>query len=70
MHCIGIVHTPSCRYKRLLQSLLKIWKEEKFTGLYGGIKPHLLKTIPTIVVTFLTYEAMITLVTSCHGKQI
>lgn len=48
----------SCRYKTLLQSLLKIWREERFTGLYSGMKPHLLKTIPGIVVTFLTYEAI------------
>ena len=60
----------SRRYKTLLQSLLKMWKNEKFTGLYGGMKPHLLKTIPGIVITFLTYEALQSLLITTQERQI
>ena len=47
-----------------MQTLLKVWSEEGMAGLYGGMSFHLLRSVPNTAITFLTYEAIISLVYS------
>ena len=49
------------RYRGLLQTLLKVGTEEGLAGLYGGMSLHLLRAVPNTAITFLTYEAIVSL---------
>lgn len=37
-------------------------KEEGLRGLYGGMSAHLLRVVPNSALVFLTYEAVISLI--------
>lgn len=45
-----------------MQTVLKVCSEEGLAGLYGGMSLHLLRAVPNTAITFLTYEAIISLV--------
>lgn len=44
------------RYRGIVQSFKLIAKEEGARGLYGGLFPHLLRTVPNSAIMFLVYE--------------
>lgn len=46
-------------YRGFLQTLRKVYKEEKWTGLYGGMGAHLMRQVPNTVIMFLTYEMIV-----------
>lgn len=47
------------KYHSFFQTVLTIWKEEKFKGLYGGMSAHLIRVVPNTAIVFLTYEAVV-----------
>lgn len=49
-------------YKGFKQTLLKVYKDEKWTGLYGGMGAHLMRQVPNTVIMFLTYETIVKLI--------
>lgn len=46
-------------YKGFLQTLQKVYKDEGWTGLYGGMGAHLMRQVPNTVIMFLTYESIV-----------
>ncbi|XP_065891482.1 solute carrier family 25 member 36-like [Dysidea avara] len=52
------------KYRSFVQTLLKVWSEERLVGLYGGMSLHLLRAVPNTAITFLTYEAVMTIINS------
>ncbi|KAI0912194.1 mitochondrial carrier domain-containing protein [Ustulina deusta] len=49
------------KYTGLVQCFTLVWKEEGFIGLYGGLTPHLMRTIPSAVIMFGMYEGILSL---------
>ncbi|KAI1276363.1 mitochondrial carrier domain-containing protein [Xylaria sp. FL0933] len=49
------------RYTGLVQCFKLVWKEEGLIGLYGGLTPHLMRTIPSAVIMFGMYEGILSL---------
>ncbi|KAK8151747.1 mitochondrial carrier domain-containing protein [Phyllosticta citrichinensis] len=49
------------KYTGLVQCFRLIAKEEGFAGLYGGLTPHLLRTVPSAAIMFGTYETVLKL---------
>jgi solute carrier family 25 protein 33/36 len=49
------------KYTGLVQCFKLVWKEEGFIGLYGGLTPHLMRTIPSAAIMFGMYEGILTL---------
>ncbi|KAJ3574638.1 hypothetical protein NPX13_g4299 [Xylaria arbuscula] len=49
------------KYTGLVQCFKLVWKEEGFIGLYGGLTPHLMRTIPSAVIMFGMYEGILSL---------
>lgn len=49
------------RYTGLVQCFKLVWKEEGFIGLYGGLTPHLMRTVPSAVIMFGMYEGILRL---------
>ncbi|KAI1263383.1 mitochondrial carrier domain-containing protein [Xylariaceae sp. FL1019] len=49
------------RYTGLVQCFKLVWKEEGMIGLYGGLTPHLMRTIPSAAIMFGMYEGILTL---------
>ncbi|KAI1187813.1 mitochondrial carrier protein rim2-like protein [Nemania serpens] len=49
------------KYTGLIQCFKLVWKEEGFIGLYGGLTPHLMRTIPSAAIMFGMYEGILTL---------
>ncbi|KAI8627041.1 mitochondrial carrier protein rim2-like protein [Xylariaceae sp. FL1651] len=49
------------KYTGLVQCFKIVWKEEGFIGLYGGLTPHLMRTIPSAAIMFGMYEGILTL---------
>jgi len=47
------------KYKGFVQALKLIAKEEGARGLYGGMFPHLVRTVPNSAIMFLTYETVV-----------
>lgn len=47
------------KYTGLFQCFALIWREERFTGLYGGLTPHLLRTVPSAAIMFGMYEGIL-----------
>ncbi len=47
------------KYTGLAQSFRLIWLEEGLMGLYGGLTPHLLRTVPSAAITFGMYEGIL-----------
>lgn len=53
-------------YKSFVQSLILIGRQEGRLGLYGGLTPHLLRTVPNSAIMFLTYELVISVLMDNH----
>ena len=49
------------KYTGLVQCLRLVWVEEGVVGLYGGLTPHLMRTIPSAAIMFGMYEGILTL---------
>ncbi|KAJ2798722.1 Pyrimidine nucleotide transporter, mitochondrial [Coemansia guatemalensis] len=47
------------KYKGLVNSTKIIFAEEGFRGFYGGLTPHLLRTVPNASIMFLAYELVV-----------
>ncbi|CAN8100071.1 unnamed protein product [Discula destructiva] len=49
------------KYTGLMQCFKLVWKEEGMLGLYGGLTPHLLRTVPSAAIMFGMYELILRL---------
>jgi Mitochondrial carrier protein. len=49
------------KYTGLVQCFKLVWKEEGMLGLYGGMTPHLLRTVPSAAIMFGMYEGILRL---------
>ncbi|CAK7263696.1 Pyrimidine nucleotide transporter, mitochondrial [Sporothrix epigloea] len=49
------------KYTGLVQCFARVWREERIPGLYGGLTPHLLRTVPAAGITFGIYEIVLKL---------
>ncbi|KAK3367129.1 mitochondrial carrier protein rim2-like protein [Lasiosphaeria ovina] len=49
------------KYTGLLQCFKLVFKEEGMVGLYGGMTPHLLRTVPSAAIMFGMYEGILRL---------
>ncbi|KAG5992468.1 hypothetical protein E4U54_003628 [Claviceps lovelessii] len=49
------------KYTGLVQCFKLVWKEEGFVGLYGGLTPHLMRTVPSAAIMFGMYEGILRL---------
>lgn len=49
------------KYTGLAQCFKLVWKEEGLIGLYGGLTPHLLRTVPSAAIMFGIYEVILRL---------
>ncbi|OTB07353.1 hypothetical protein M426DRAFT_318045 [Hypoxylon sp. CI-4A] len=49
------------KYTGLVHCFKLVWKEEGFVGLYGGLTPHLMRTIPSAAIMFGMYEGILKL---------
>ncbi|KAF3359676.1 Endoglucanase-4 [Verticillium dahliae VDG1] len=49
------------KYTGLMQCFKLVWKEEGFMGLYGGLTPHLMRTVPSAAIMFGMYEGILRL---------
>jgi solute carrier family 25 protein 33/36 len=44
------------KYTGLVQCFRTIAKEEGMAGLYGGLAPHMLRSLPSAIITLGVYE--------------
>ncbi|POR35050.1 Mitochondrial carrier protein RIM2 [Tolypocladium paradoxum] len=49
------------KYTGLMQCFKLVWKEEGMMGLYGGLTPHLMRTVPSAAIMFGMYEGILRL---------
>ena len=56
------VNNGTPKYTGLLQCFRTVAKEEGMAGLYGGLTPHLGRSIPSAVITLGVYEFILRLV--------
>lgn len=49
------------KYTGLVQCFKLVWKEEGMVALYGGLTPHLLRTVPSAAIMFGMYEGILNL---------
>jgi len=49
------------KYTGLVQCFRLVWREERLAGLYGGLTPHLLRTVPSAAIMFGMYEVILRL---------
>ncbi|KAL1844904.1 hypothetical protein VTK73DRAFT_1537 [Phialemonium thermophilum] len=49
------------KYTGLVQCFKLVFKEEGMAGLYGGMTPHLLRTVPSAAIMFGMYEGILRL---------
>ncbi|KAK4161456.1 mitochondrial carrier domain-containing protein [Cladorrhinum sp. PSN259] len=49
------------KYTGLIQCFKLVWKQEGMIGLYGGMTPHLLRTVPSSAIMFGMYEGILRL---------
>ncbi|KAK4222355.1 mitochondrial carrier domain-containing protein [Podospora fimiseda] len=49
------------KYTGLVQCFKLVWKQEGMIGLYGGMTPHLLRTVPSSAIMFGMYEGILRL---------
>ncbi len=47
------------KYTGLVQCFKLVFKEEGMLGLYGGMTPHLLRTVPSAAIMFGMYEGIL-----------
>lgn len=50
---------PALRYTGLLQCFKLVWKEEGLVAMYGGLTPQMLRVVPSAVIMFGVYEAVL-----------
>ena len=46
------------KYTSILQCFRLIWKEEGMMAMYGGLTPHLLRSVPSTAIMFGVFEAV------------
>jgi len=51
--------TQRCKYNGLWGTFVTVFKEEGIASLYGGLTPHLMKSVPAAMVYFTVYEGML-----------
>ncbi|KAH8686034.1 mitochondrial carrier domain-containing protein [Tricladium varicosporioides] len=49
------------KYTGLVQCFKLVWKEEGMVAMYGGLTPHLLRTVPSAAIMFGMYEGILKL---------
>ena len=49
------------KYTGLIQCFKLVWLEEGLMGLYGGLTPHLMRTVPSAAIMFGMYEGILRL---------
>ncbi|KAK9448606.1 mitochondrial carrier domain-containing protein [Limtongia smithiae] len=49
------------KYNGLIHCFTTIWKSEGFLALYGGLTPHLMRTVPNSIIMFGTWEFIVNL---------
>ncbi|RQM06701.1 hypothetical protein DH86_00001307 [Scytalidium sp. 3C] len=54
------------KYTGLVQCFKVVWKEEGMVALYGGLTPHLLRTVPSAAIMFGMYEGILKLLGAQH----
>ncbi|KAK7743774.1 Pyrimidine nucleotide transporter, mitochondrial [Cytospora paraplurivora] len=47
------------KYTGLVQCFKLVWKQEGVAGLYGGLTPHLMRTVPSAAIMFGMYEVIL-----------
>lgn len=47
------------KYSSLIQAFKMIAKEEGLVGLYGGLLPHMARSVPSAVITLGVYEFVV-----------
>lgn len=47
------------KYTGLVQCFRLVWREEGLIGLYGGLTPHLMRTVPSAAIMFGMYEGIL-----------
>jgi solute carrier family 25, member 33/36 len=47
------------KYNGLIRVFVTVFREEGIAGLYGGLTPHLMKSVPAAMVYFTVYEGML-----------
>ncbi|CAI4218257.1 unnamed protein product [Parascedosporium putredinis] len=47
------------KYTGLVQCFRRVWIEEGLAGLYGGMTPHLMRTVPSAAIIFGMYEGIL-----------
>ena len=47
------------KYTGLIRVFVTVFREEGIAGLYGGLTPHLMKSVPAAMVYFTVYEGML-----------
>lgn len=55
------------KYTGIIQCFTLTFKEEGMAGLYGGLVPHMLRVVPSAIVMFGCYEAVLTLLGTSSG---
>lgn len=56
--------TGKPKYTGLIQCFKLVFKEEGFASMYGGLTPHLLRTVPNSIIMFGTWEIVVRLLSS------
>ncbi|KAK4674482.1 Pyrimidine nucleotide transporter, mitochondrial [Podospora pseudopauciseta] len=56
------------KYTGLVQCFKLVAKEEGMVGLYGGMTPHLLRTVPSAAIMFGMYEGILRLLQPSHHE--
>ncbi|EGZ23741.1 hypothetical protein PHYSODRAFT_353869 [Phytophthora sojae] len=46
------------KYRSMIQSIIKIYKEEGRRGLYGGLPAHLMRVVPNAAILFMVVEVI------------
>jgi hypothetical protein len=57
----GPTENGQLKYTGLIQCFKMIWKEEGMVAMYGGLTPHLLRTVPSAAIMFGMYEGILKL---------
>ncbi|CAI5757839.1 unnamed protein product [Candida verbasci] len=56
--------TGKPKYTGLIQCFKLVFKEEGFASMYGGLTPHLLRTVPNSIIMFGTWELVVRLLSN------
>lgn len=47
------------KYTSIIQCVRLTWAEGGFAALYGGLVPHMLRVVPSAIIMFGSYEAIL-----------